>query len=390
MAVADAKLFKQPGSGVAKRIFAAAGDEIMDDDYDLIESNDILYLSCGEDWRAPAAAPPPAAAVPPPEAAAALTSGEDRPPSTPVGPLAEPAASTSPAVAPTTVDASPQAAAVGGGEPAAPESPPAIAIVAAPEVAMGEGAVAMDVDGKEQDGEEADDEMEEGLYEVDEVLARRRLPNSEEEFLVSWKGYSDTANTWEPAANILDPELVSAFESKQAAFLEAMDEHGLRALIARAGLSHADCPGRAELEARAADAQAKLLPQPCGRGKGKASTVWVACDKCAKWRRLPANRRPPLEGEPFECSMNPPELMNNCIMPQETLKESVAGVSVEKLRARMEREAEREAARLRKLAEKQEKEAARAAEKAKKEEERRKAREAREEEPLVESDVHPV
>jgi hypothetical protein len=113
LAVADAKLFKQPGSGVAKRIFAAAGDEIMDDDYDLIESNDILYLSCGEDWRAPAAAPPPATAVPPPEAAAALTSGEDRPPSTPVGPLAEPAASTSPAVAPTTVDASPQAAAVG-------------------------------------------------------------------------------------------------------------------------------------------------------------------------------------------------------------------------------------------------------------------------------------
>ena len=60
LAVADAKLFKQPGSGVAKRLFAAAGDEIMDDDYDLIESNDILYLSCGEDWRAPAAAPPPA------------------------------------------------------------------------------------------------------------------------------------------------------------------------------------------------------------------------------------------------------------------------------------------------------------------------------------------
>ena len=56
LAVADAKLFKQPGSGVAKRLFAAAGDEIMDDDYDLIESNDILYLSCGEDWRAPAAA----------------------------------------------------------------------------------------------------------------------------------------------------------------------------------------------------------------------------------------------------------------------------------------------------------------------------------------------
>ena len=34
------------------------------------------------------------------------------------------------------------------------------------------------------------------------------------------------------------------------------------------------------------------------------------------------------EGEAFECSMNPPELMNSCIMPQETIKESTAGVSV--------------------------------------------------------------
>ena len=36
LAVADAKLYRQPSSGMAKRIFAAAGDEILDDDYDLI------------------------------------------------------------------------------------------------------------------------------------------------------------------------------------------------------------------------------------------------------------------------------------------------------------------------------------------------------------------
>ena len=36
LAVADTKLFKQPGSGASKRIFAVSGDEILDDDYDLI------------------------------------------------------------------------------------------------------------------------------------------------------------------------------------------------------------------------------------------------------------------------------------------------------------------------------------------------------------------
>ena len=36
LAVADTKLFRQPGSGAAKRIFAVSGDEILDDDYDLI------------------------------------------------------------------------------------------------------------------------------------------------------------------------------------------------------------------------------------------------------------------------------------------------------------------------------------------------------------------
>ena len=30
-----------------------------------------------------------------------------------------------------------------------------------------------------------------------------------------WKGYSEAHNTWEPAANILDPELSLAFETKQ-------------------------------------------------------------------------------------------------------------------------------------------------------------------------------
>ena len=56
LATADTKLLKQPGSSLAKRVFAASGDEILEDDFELIEHDDVLYVSCGEEWAAPPAA----------------------------------------------------------------------------------------------------------------------------------------------------------------------------------------------------------------------------------------------------------------------------------------------------------------------------------------------
>ena len=52
LATADTKLLKQPGSNLAKRVFAASGDEILEDDFELIEHDDVLYVSCGEEWAA--------------------------------------------------------------------------------------------------------------------------------------------------------------------------------------------------------------------------------------------------------------------------------------------------------------------------------------------------
>ena len=46
LAVADTKLFRQPGSGAAKRIFAVSGDEILDDDYDLIGAPRMHRTAC--------------------------------------------------------------------------------------------------------------------------------------------------------------------------------------------------------------------------------------------------------------------------------------------------------------------------------------------------------
>eukprot|EP00964_Phaeocystis_antarctica_P112699 scaffold76832_cov58-Phaeocystis_antarctica.AAC.1 len=121
LAVADTKLYRQPGSGAAKRVFAAAGDEILDDDYDLIESNDTLYVSLGEDWRAPAAGVPPLAATHPqeqPSAAAPLAPAPagSSTAATPPSPAAKPASVEEPA--------SPAAGASAPGTAASPAASP--------------------------------------------------------------------------------------------------------------------------------------------------------------------------------------------------------------------------------------------------------------------------
>ena len=59
----------------------------------------------------------------------------------------------------------------------------------------------MEVEGaaeaKEEEGAEAGDEMDADLFQVEEILARRLQPDSEEvaEYLVRWKGYSEVSLT---------------------------------------------------------------------------------------------------------------------------------------------------------------------------------------------------
>ena len=43
---------KRGGDARAKRVFTAASDEVLKTDYDLIVENEVLYISCGEDWAA--------------------------------------------------------------------------------------------------------------------------------------------------------------------------------------------------------------------------------------------------------------------------------------------------------------------------------------------------
>ena len=179
LAVADTKLYRQPGSGAAKRVFAAAGDEILDDDYDLIESNDTLYVSLGEDWRAPAAGVPPLAATPPQEQPSAAPPLAPAPAgsstaATPPSPAAKPAPAEGPA-SPAAGASAPAAAASPAASPSGASPSPSAAAGASPS-----GADAMDAEetaeAKEEDGAEAGDEMEEDLFQVEDTLATQSAP----------------------------------------------------------------------------------------------------------------------------------------------------------------------------------------------------------------------
>ena len=51
-------------------------------------------------------------------------------------------------------------------------------------------------------------------YKVEEIL-NSRLNQGHLEFLVCWKGYSSTHNSWEPEANVVHaPALIRAFYRK--------------------------------------------------------------------------------------------------------------------------------------------------------------------------------
>jgi hypothetical protein len=58
----------------------------------------------------------------------------------------------------------------------------------------------------------ADADLDDDEYVVERVLARR-VRRGRVEFLLKWRGYDDSWNTWEPEANLACPLLLAAFEA---------------------------------------------------------------------------------------------------------------------------------------------------------------------------------
>jgi len=65
---------------------------------------------------------------------------------------------------------------------------------------------------------ELDDDiiLEDGVFIVEKIVNRRVGPNRRVEYLVKWKGYPDSDNTWEPQQNLSEscPLLIDEFEIK--------------------------------------------------------------------------------------------------------------------------------------------------------------------------------
>ncbi|QCE16937.1 chromobox protein 8 [Vigna unguiculata] len=54
--------------------------------------------------------------------------------------------------------------------------------------------------------------LEDGFYEI-ETIRRRRVRKGELQYLIKWRGWPETANTWEPLENLQSvPDLLHAFE----------------------------------------------------------------------------------------------------------------------------------------------------------------------------------
>ncbi|XP_004501104.1 chromo domain protein LHP1 [Cicer arietinum] len=54
--------------------------------------------------------------------------------------------------------------------------------------------------------------LDDGFYEI-ETIRRKRLRKGEVQYLIKWRGWPETANTWEPLQNLQSvPDLIHAFE----------------------------------------------------------------------------------------------------------------------------------------------------------------------------------
>lgn len=65
--------------------------------------------------------------------------------------------------------------------------------------------------------DDEDDEIPE--YEVDKIV-RKRLKNGKAQYLLKWKNYPASENTWEPEENVNDPNMIIDFEKKNAKLAE--------------------------------------------------------------------------------------------------------------------------------------------------------------------------
>merc|ERR1712149_69339 len=68
---------------------------------------------------------------------------------------------------------------------------------------------------KDDETDAATGEEEEEEYVVEKIVDSRKGKSGKREYLLKWRGYPDSENTWEPQENLDCPEMIDAFEEKK-------------------------------------------------------------------------------------------------------------------------------------------------------------------------------
>jgi len=133
-------------------------------------------------------------------------------------------------------------------------------------------------------------------WEVEEIL-NSRWYRCKLQYLIKWKGYSDTHNSWEPKENVNAPALLAAYHEQNTAAIRKLEEEqmdcGQRMLSLRSGKRTARTTPQAVKHPLGPKRQTDECPLGLN-GKTEALATEDRAQKGKKWKKKQRRKMRPL------------------------------------------------------------------------------------------------